>query len=294
VPGRVRAQSGFSLRVAGAIQDTNAQAYYAEAGGFFKEANLKVEILPFASTGAIVAALVGGALDVATAGPLAVVAAREQGIPLTIIAPGGLFEEANPTTLLMAAKTSALKAPHDLEGKTVATPSLHGLTEISVGSWMEQGHANPASVKYIEMPFPTMPAALERGQIDAAVVAEPSLALARQSTRELANVYAAIAKSWYISSWFVNRDWLAKNREAARAFARTITRTQAWANTHQAETAKTLQTVAKLTDENVARMARCHYGTTLDPRLLQPLMDASARLGITKGTITAREMLTEV
>jgi NitT/TauT family transport system substrate-binding protein len=294
VPVRLRAQSGFSLRVAGAIQDTNAQAYYAEAAGFFKNADLKVEILPFSSTGAIVSALVGGALDIATAGPLAVVAAREQGIPLAFIAPGALFEEANPTTLLMAAKTSSLKAPRDLEGKTVATPSLHGLTEISVGSWMAHDRADPASVKYVEMPFPTMPAALERGQVDAAVIAEPSLALARQATREVANVYAAIAKSWYISAWFVNQSWLAKNREAARAFARAITRTQAWANTHQAETAKTLQTVAKLTDDNLGRMTRVRFGTTFDLRLLQPVMDASARIGITKGTVTAREMLADV
>ena len=294
VPVRAHAQSPFSLRVAGAIQDTNAQAYYAEAAGFFRNANLTVEILPFSSTGAIVSALIGGAIDIATAGPLSVVAAREQGIPLAFIAPGGLFEEGAPTTLLMAARTSSLKVPHDLEGKTVATPSLHGLTEVSVGSWMAHDHSDAASVKYVEMPFPAMPSALERGQIDAAVIAEPSLALAKQSTRELANVYAAIAKQWYISAWFVSQTWLAKNREAARVFARTITRAQAWANSHQAETAKTLQTIAKLTDDNIARMVRVSYGTTFDPRLLQPVLDASARVGITKGTITAREMMADL
>jgi NitT/TauT family transport system substrate-binding protein len=293
-PSQLRAQAEISLRVAAAIQDTNAQAYYAEAAGFFKSANLKVEIMPFVSTGAIVSALIGGAIDVATAGPLSVVAAREQGIPLAIVAPGGVFEEAAPTTLLMAAKTSTIKSAHDLEGKTVATPSLHGLTEISVGSWMAQNHADAASVKYVEMPFPTMPPALERGQIDAAVIAEPSLALAKLQTRELANVYAAIAKQWYISAWFVHENWLAKNHEAAHAFVGAIARTQAWANTHHTETAKTLQTVAKLSDDNIARLVRVRYGTALDARLLQPLLDASAKIGVTKGTIGAREMLVQV
>lgn len=293
-PSQLRAQAEISLRVAAAIQDTNAQAYYAEAAGFFKSANLKVEIVPFASTGAIISALVGGAIDVATAGPLSVVAAREQGIPLSFIAPGGLYDQAAPTTLLMTSKTSTLKTAHDLEGKTVAAQSLHGLTEISVGSWMARNHADPATVKYVEMPSTTMPPALERGQIDAAVIAEPSLAIARTTTRELADVYAAIGKQWYISAWFVHDAWLAKNRDVARAFVQAITKTQDWANTHHAETAKMLQAVAKLTDDNIAHMVRARYGTRLDVRLLQPIMDASVKIGITKGTVSAREMLVQV
>lgn len=288
---RANAQGEGALRIAAATADTNAQAFYADAAGFFKRSRLNVEIVPFVSSGAIVAAVVGGSIDIATGSPLTVVAAREQGIPLSIIAPGAVFDENVPTTLLMAAKTSPLKSAHDLEGKTVASTSLRGLTEISVGAWMAKGGADATQIKYVEMPFTTMPPALERGQIDAAVIAEPTLSAAKTTTREFANVYAAIAKEWYISAWFARQDWLAKNRETARNFVQTMMKTQEWANVHHLETARILQNVIKLSDETLSKMVRARFGTKLDPRLLQPLIDSSAKTGVTKGLVSARDMI---
>ena len=192
---RAGAQSPSVLHVGGATADTSAQAYFAEAGGFFKAAGLNVEITQLASTGALVSAVVGGALDVGTGSPLSVVTAREQGIPLSIIAPGAVSVVSAPTTLLMVAPNSPLKTAADLEGKVVSTPSLRGLTEISVVAWCNQSRADASKIKYAEMPFSVMPTALEAGRIDAAMLAEPTLTLARPTTREPANPYPAIAES---------------------------------------------------------------------------------------------------
>ena len=288
---RASAQGTTALRVGGATADTSAQAYFAEGGGFFKQSRLDVEIIQLASTGALVSAVVGGAMDIGTGSPLAVVGAREQGIPLAIIGPGAVSVESVPTTLLMVAKSSPLRTASDLEGKTVASPSLRGLTEISVQAWMTQNHADPSKVKYVEMPFTAMPPALERGTIDAAMIAEPTLTASRAVARDLANPYAAIAKEWYISAWFVREDWLAKNRDAARAFLQAMMKTQAWANTHHAETAQILQKVAKLPDDVLAKMVRARFGTKLDGALLQPLIDSSTKVGITKGTVSAKDIL---
>ena len=126
------------------------------------------------------------------------------------------------------------------------------------------------------------------------MIAEPALTAARATTRELASPYAAIGKEWYISSWFARTDWLAKNRETARAFVQAILKTQAWANSHHAETAQMLLPVAKLPEETLNKMTRSRYGTKLDPVLLQRLIDWGAKAGIAKGTVTAKDVITSV
>lgn len=291
---RAGAQSEPVLRVAGATADTFAQAYFAEAGGFFKQSRLNVEIVQLASSGALVSAVIGGSIDIGTASAISIVAAREQGIPVAIIAPGAVFVESAPSTLLMVAKNSPLRTASDLEGKLVAGASLRGLVEMSVGAWMQKNHADPGKVKYLELPFTAMPPALDRGTIDAAIIAEPSLTVARATTREFANVLAAIAKEWYIGAWFVRAEWLQKNRDVARNFVQTIVKTQIWANSHHTETAPVLQKLTQLPDEVVSKMTRARYGTRLDAGLLQPVLDASAKTGVSKGTVTAKDILVAV
>jgi NitT/TauT family transport system substrate-binding protein len=90
---RAGAQTPATLRVSASINDTQAAAHFAEIGGFYKAAGLNVEITDFVSTGAIVSAVVGGAIDLAIATPITIVAAREQGIPAAIVAPGALYKD---------------------------------------------------------------------------------------------------------------------------------------------------------------------------------------------------------
>ena len=59
---------------------------------------------------------------------------------------------------------------------------------------MEKNGGDPASTKFVEMPFPET-GALNAGRIDAAVLAEPELSasLANGSVRVLGNCYDGIA-----------------------------------------------------------------------------------------------------
>lgn len=70
-------------------------------------------------------------------------------------------------------------------------------------------------------------------------------------------------------------------------------RTARWANAHRAATAAILMRIAKLTPERMQALAahRVVYGETLDPRLVQPLIDAAARYGVVPSTFPATELL---
>ncbi|WP_432559958.1 ABC transporter substrate-binding protein [Granulicoccus sp. GXG6511] len=60
-----------------------------------------------------------------------------------------------------------------LVGKKLAVNTLNNTGELSIKSVLTEQGVDPAQVEFIEMPFPDMTAALERGAIDAAWAVEP-------------------------------------------------------------------------------------------------------------------------
>jgi len=111
------AQSDATVRIGTIASDPFGESMYVQAGGFFKGAGLNVQIITLSNSGAIAAALAGGAIDVGLANPIVIASAREHGLPFYAFAPSALFDAAAPTTLLMVANASTLKSAKELEGK---------------------------------------------------------------------------------------------------------------------------------------------------------------------------------
>jgi hypothetical protein len=62
--------------------------------------------------------------------------------------------------------------------------------------------------------------------------------------------------------------------------------TSEWANAHQKESAQILLHHTRITPETAASMNRVEYATTLDPKLLQPSIDAAAKYSNTPMRVT--------
>ena len=153
--------------------DNSAEIYYAQELGFFKDAGLDVRVTSMTNSGAIVAALAGGGGDIGNSVVGSVADARSKGIPILYIAPAGLYDAASPTAALVTIKDSPIKKAADLNGKVVAVSGLLDLTHFATRNWIDQNGGNSASVKFIELPFPAMAAAVVQHRVDAAYVIEP-------------------------------------------------------------------------------------------------------------------------
>ncbi len=289
-----RAQTEPAVRVGVSPADAFAEGMYADAAGFFKAAGLNVELVTLANSGAMGAALAGGSIDIALGNAIAIANAREQGLPFYAIAPSALFAAREPATLLMVGTASPLKTAKDLEGKTIATIELRGIQQASIRAWMVKGGADPTALRFIEMPYSSMAAALNAGRIDAAMIAEPVLASARLLTRELGSPYAAIANEWYINMWFATKDWLTKNPAAAQRFVAAIGKAAPWENTHRAQTALMLQKFLPVSDDVLTTMVRARYAEQFDPALIQPVLDTAAKYGVLKEPMKAADLIFRV
>jgi NitT/TauT family transport system substrate-binding protein len=289
--GGAGAQTMPTVRVGINASDTYAEPFYANANGFFKDAGLNVELVMLSNTAATASALAGGSLDVGISSLTSIAAGHERGLPFSAFAPAGLFSDKLPTTLLMVAKDSPLKAPRDLQGKTIATIDLKGVTEVAMNQWAAANGADAAQFKYIEMLFGQMASAVAAGRVDGAVIAEPALTPAFGTTRDFANPYASIAKQWYIALFFGRTDWLAANTDTAKRFASAITRTAAWANTHHPQSAPMLSDMTKIPTTVTSAMRRVTYAEKLDVAMMQPMLDAAAKAGVLKSQVAARDII---
>jgi NitT/TauT family transport system substrate-binding protein len=141
------------------------------------------------------------------------------------------------------------------------------------------------------MPFPDMPGALVAGRIDAAVIAEPELsaALAKGDVRVLADCYDGIAKEFLIGAWFTTGAWAKAHPDLVKRFAKAMAQTAAWANKNQAASGELVTKYTKIVFE--PGMKRTIFAEKLDPAMVQPLIDGSAKYGIIKTAFPANDII---
>lgn len=277
--GSLRAQTPAVINLINLPADNSAEVYYAQDLGFFKEAGLDVRITAMTNSGAIVAALAGGAADIGNSVIGSAAQARSKGIAVKFIAPAGLYEDASYTSALVVLKDSPIHTAADLTGKTVAVSGLNDLTYYGTRAWIDKHGGNSASVKYVELPFPAMAAALQAHRVDAAYGVDPFLTAGSNGTRILGLAAGAVAPRFQATGWLVTEQWLQTHADVALRFAAVMRRTAAWANSHHKESAAILEKYLHIDPAVVERMHRVVYATTLEPRLLQPPIDVAVKYG---------------
>jgi NitT/TauT family transport system substrate-binding protein len=292
-PHLAGAQSVPPLRVAANLSDAYAEAYYAQDAGFFTANGLTVEITSIASAPAIAEAVASGSLDIGVSSALAIAQAVSHGVPLTIVASGGVTSPSSPATTLCVAGDSPIKSAKDVEGKTIAVIGLKTISEVGVDAWLEKNHADKSKVHVIEMTFPQMGAALDRGTIAAAVLTEPSLSQAKATyhIRELANTSFAIAPRYLSSAWFSDTSYAAKNPDIIARFSKAIYEAGRWANANHDKSLAILAKYAKVDVDTFNKNNRISFATSLDPADLTPQLDLALKFGALPRRVTAAELI---
>jgi NitT/TauT family transport system substrate-binding protein len=156
-----------------------ATAYVASQRGLFKKYGLDVDFERVKSGTEAIAFLTQGSVDV---GGIAIVTslwnAWNRGLGVRIIAPGGLEPMIDSPTKLLVRKALAtegkVKTVADLKGKRVAAAGGPGSGgEYLVAKALERAKLTIRDVELINVANADMPAALERGSIDAALAGSP-------------------------------------------------------------------------------------------------------------------------
>ena len=261
--------------------DTAAEIFIAQDLGFFAKQGLDVQIEPGTNGSAIAAAVSTDAVDIGYSDLVTLAKAHVKGIPFVAVAPAAIWTSAAPTAALVVQAGSPIKSAKDLAGKVIAIPGLATLAEYSPRAWIDENGGDDTTVKFVEMPYSAMPAAITAGRIDAAYIAEPYLADLRSSVRILGYAHNAVAKVFLQSAWFTTPQWAKGHPELVRRFAAAMRETAIWANqkTNYPRSGEILAKYSQTDPAVIAKMARATFGVALTAASIQPAIDVAAKYG---------------
>lgn len=208
------------------IVDT-ASMFMAMEKGFFKAEGLELETVPMVGGAAIAPAVASGDLQIGWTNVISLYQAHIGGFDFKFISGGATnVRGTHDTHAIVVLKDSPIKSAKDLEGKTVAVNTLNNIVHLMAMAWIDKNGGDSAKVKFVEIPFPQMEAALAAGRVDAASAHEPfvTASTGRGVARPLAYNWGEVVPKFLIASWFASEKWIQNNRSVVQGFIRAMNR----------------------------------------------------------------------
>ena len=273
-----------------------APLYLGVEKGFFKEEGLEIEPAPAQSGNEIVTAMVSGDLQFAFLGYVPATSARAQGLPIKLIAnaDNGAESEKDEWTLIMVGKDSAIKSVEDLAGKTIAVNALKGVGEVVIKAALEKQGVDPNSIKLLEVPFPEMPAALEKKRVDAIWAPEPFLtSVLGTGGRGVEAPLTTLGAKFPNGTYATTEQYLGKNKDVVERFARAMNKSSDYASENPDEARATIPQFTKIPAEAAKKIRLPLWPTEIDREQLQQLVDFAVKYKVIEKAPPLDELIWE-
>jgi NitT/TauT family transport system substrate-binding protein len=273
--------------------DAATPLLYAQSTGMFAKAGIDVHLELQTSGAAVTAAVMAGTFDIGKSSIVPLIHAHEHALPVAIVAPASIWNGKAEFAALLVRSDSPIKTGKDLDGKLIGVQSLNDMNQVATDAWVGSHGGDPATLRFVEIPMTSGVAALKAGRIDAAAFVEPVLAdaLSDGQLRALTGAYDAVAPQYLFAAWFSTKAWVHDHPDLARQFARILATAAQYTNAHHSETAAMVAQFTSIPLAEIEHMTRTPSGTTLDPSLLQPIVDAAVRYKVLTQGFPAKEMI---
>lgn len=291
--GRAQAQGLTRLRISGSPDQDIVGALWGVQSGIFTKYGLAVEVESSSSSAAVAAALLSGALEIGKSSLFSLVVAHAKGIPFQLEAPASIWNTETPSSALVVAKGSPLRTGPDLNGKTISVPALHDLYATGIAAWVDQHGGDSRTLKFLELPHQAVAAALVAGRIDAAQLAPPMLAEAVQSgqVQIIGRANDAISLHFVSTAYFCAADFAAKNADALARFRKGLSEAATYANANRSKMIPLLVNYSGVEAKVLTDLPAVGVASQLDPRLIQPVIDAAVKYKSITAPFPARDMI---
>jgi len=293
LPQRAAAQAvpGLTtLRLGTAGGDDATPIVYGKKAGIFAKYGLDLQINKV--TGPAVAPLIGGSFDLGKSNFTSLLQAYENGIPLTMIAAASIENLRVPYVGFLLQKGAPMRTGKDFENQLVGLAALQDIGQVAMSKWVDENGGDYKSIKFVEVPTPAAPAAVEQGRVFAAESTQPAIAAGLATGKlELFRPFEGLGSGTVITAWVATRDFSTKHPELIRAFARAWREAAIYTNAHHSETVDVMAEFTGIEAPIIATMPRATAGPTLSAAQVQPVIDAAAKYGALKQSFSASDLL---
>jgi NitT/TauT family transport system substrate-binding protein len=259
-----------------------APLYIAIEKGYFKAEGLNVEARIFPSGAISLPAMIKGEIDLVFSNYISLYKAQAEGAgKLRIIAEGS--SSAPNSFGLYVMPNSPIREAKDLGGKKIGVNARGNIATVLTNESLKSAGVDITTLNYVDVPFPEMGAALQRGDIDAAFFPEPFITVnsASLGINRIVDAGVGTVDGLPMDGYSGTEGWVKQHPNTAEAFARAIQKASADA-ANRSETEKVITGYAKVDPKFAPLMAPLQYPTSVNPTRLQRVADLMQAQGLLK------------
>lgn len=264
-----------------------APLYLGQKKGFYQKHGLKLTTTSAQGGAAIVPGVVSGQFQFGFSNMTSLMIAQSNNVPVKAVVNGvnSTGVDGKDFGATVVAKDSPIKSAKDLEGKKVAVNTLKNIIDTTVRQSVRKAGGDPSKVKFVELAFDQMPAALDKGQVDAAMAVEPALTtILSQGGREIASSYVDTAKNLTVAMYFTSQSYAAKNPDVVKRFREATEESLAYSDHHPDEVRQILTTYTKIPSTLLSRLTLPRWPAQPNRASIETLGKLGAQDGLFKGT----------
>lgn len=272
-----------------------ASIHVAIKKGYFQAEGLEVELKTIQGGAQAIPGLINKELDFTFGNWVSFFAAQSKDAAkavdgIKLIADG--YQAKPDMFLILAGGDSAIKGPGDLAGKTIAINTFKNIAELTAKATLEAANVDVSTVKFKEMPFPDMQAAVQNKTVDAAFMVEPFITRAQRAAGQIKVLDAASGPTDNIpiAGYATSGEFAKNNPKTVAAFQRAMAKGQA--DAADRPTVEPLLVEYAKVDKETAGLV--HFGafpTTLDQTRLERVVQLMQRYGMLDKELDVKPML---
>jgi NitT/TauT family transport system substrate-binding protein len=268
-----------------------APVYIALKKGYFRDEGVDVQLKTIQGGAAGIPSLVNGELDVTFGNWVSFLAAQAKGAAdLKFVADGyrgkpGMF-------LIMAPADGTVKSAKDLAGKKIAVNTRGNVAELAVRAALTAQQVDLGGVQFPELAFPDMQAALQRKDIDAALVVEPFITRAVQQIGAVPvlDTMTGDVAELPIGGYATSAKFAQSNPATLDAFRRALIKAQRDA-ADRTEVESVITEYAKVDAVTAAQLHLGAYPSGIDVERLRGVVELMRSNGMLDGNVDPAAML---
>ncbi|MEU6103362.1 ABC transporter substrate-binding protein [Streptomyces flaveolus] len=271
-----------------------APLYLGQKKGFFGERGLKLSFSSAQGGAAIVPGVVSGQFQFGFSNMTSLMIAQSNDVPVKAVANGiaSTGVRGKDFEALTVKGDSPVKSAKELEGRKVAINTLKNINETAVRASVREAGGDPDEVELVELAFDQMPAALDAGRIDAAMVVEPALATVKsQGGREIASPMIDVAPKLTVAMYFTSTRYAQQNPEVVKKFQEATAESLAYADSHPDEVREIITTYTKIPADVLAKVTLPKWPAEPDRASIERLAELGEQDGLFKQKPDLDELL---
>jgi NitT/TauT family transport system substrate-binding protein len=271
-----------------------APLYLGIEQGFFKDEGLDVEPQVAEGGAAIATSVLSGDYDFGFSNVVSLVIARSKDLPLKIVSQGvsGHKTEQEAFDTLLVPKGSDIREATDLDGKTVAVNALNNIGPLSINYAVEQAGGDYSQIKYVEVPFPDMIAALEGGRVDAAWVVEPFASQGKAAgMRSIFAPFEAVSPDLTIATYFTTEQVIEQKADVVDRFVRAMQKSLSFAQENPDAARKIVLTYTKIPEAAAQKMTLPNWNPDYNDASIEKTIELAQKYGFIEKPVPLDELI---